>query len=58
MTENQMIWVEARNQLASAVTTLGYPEEFADLLAKQIGSPRGIDRMTSYLFRVKPRSME
>ena len=53
-----MIWVEARNQLASAVTTLGYPEEFADLLAKQIGSPRGIDRMTSYLFRVKPRSME
>ena len=58
MTENQRIWVEARNQLASAVTALGYPEEFADLLAKQIGSPRGIDRITSYLSRVKPRSME
>ena len=58
MTENQRIWSEARNQLASAVTSLGYPEEFADLLAKQIGSPRGIDRMTSYLVRVKPRSME
>ena len=40
MTENQRIWSEARNQLASAVTALGYPEEFADLIAKQIGVDR------------------
>ncbi len=30
----------------------------ADLLAKQLGSPKAIDRLTSYLYHAKPRSME
>ena len=36
----------------------GIPEEFADLLARQLGSPKGIDRLTSYLYQAKPGTME
>ena len=54
MTSNQRIWAISRDHLAAAVASLGYPEEFADLLAKQLGSPKGIDRLTSYLYQAKP----
>ena len=58
MTPNQRIWTISRNQLAKAVSSLGYPEEFADLLARQLGSPRGIDRLTSYLYQARPGTVE
>ena len=58
MTPNQREWAWSRDQLAKAVVSLGYPGEFADLLAKQLGSPKAIDRLTSYLYQAKPRSME
>ena len=58
MTPNQREWAWSRDQLAKAVVSLGYPGEFADLLAKQLGSPKAIDRLTSYLYHAKPRSME
>lgn len=58
MTANQRIWSQARNELAAAVSSLGYPEEFADLLARQLGSPRAIERMTSWLYQAHPRNME
>ncbi len=58
LTEHQRIWAESRDQLAEAVADLGYPEEFADLLAKQLGSPKAIDRLTSYIRHVHPRSVE
>ena len=58
MTPNQRLWSLSRDELASAVSSLGYPTEFADLLAKQLGSPKAIDRMTSYLYHAKPRSVE
>ncbi len=58
MTPNQRRWAMSRDQLATAVSSLGYPEEFADLLAKQLGSPRGINRLTSYLYQAKPGTVE
>lgn len=58
MTPNQKLWALSRNDLAKAVSSLGYPEEFADLLAKQLGSPKAIDRMTSYLYQARPDSIE
>ena len=58
MTPNQKIWALSRNDLARAVASLGYPEEFADLLAKQLESPRAIDRLTSYLYHARPGSIE
>ena len=57
-TPNQRMWAQARDRLAAAVSSLGYPEEFADLLAKQLGSPKAIDRMTDWLYHVRPRSVE
>ena len=58
MTPNQRIWAKARDRLALTVTKLGFPGELADLLAKQLQSPKSIDRMTSWLEYVRPRSME
>ena len=58
MRANQRIWAQARDRLAKAVVSLGYPEEFAGLLAKQLGSPKAIDRMTSYLYQARPGSVE
>ncbi len=58
MTLNQRIWAAARDRLAEAVAGLGFPAELADLLARQLQSPRSIDRMTAWLGRVRPRSME
>ena len=58
MTPAQKEWARARDGLAQAVAALGYPGELADLLAKQLKSPRAIGRMTSYLYQAHPRSME
>ena len=58
MATNREEWIQARNGLAVAVALLGYPEEFADLLAKQLGSPKAMDRMASYLNHARPGSME
>ncbi len=58
MTPNQKIWSMARDQLSAALTSLGYPGEMADLLAGQLKSPGAMDRMTAYLRRARPASME
>ena len=58
MTPNQQLWVRARNRLASAVKDLGFPDVLAVLLARQMGSPKAIDRMTSYLCQARPGSLE
>ena len=51
-------WSEARDRLRKAVTTLGYPSDLADLLSRELGSPKGIDRLTSYIYHFRPRSLE
>ena len=58
MTGNQRLWALARNRLAEAVASLGYPEDFADLLARQLGSPKAIDRLTAYIRLAHPGSVE
>ena len=58
MRQDQRLWAQARDRLAAAVEALGYPEEFAGLLAKQLGSPKAIDRLASYLYQAKPAGME
>lgn len=51
-------WAYARDRLATAVASLGFPEELADLLAKHLQSPRAIDRMTAYIEHAHPGSLE
>ena len=58
MSTDQKDWTQARNGLAAAAASLGYPEEFGELLAKELGSPKAIGRMTSWLYHEKPKSME
>ena len=58
MREAQRNWADARDRLAAAVRSAGFPGELADLLAKELGSPKAIDRMTSWLYHVRPRSLE
>ena len=58
MTDPQKQWAQSRRELESAVKALGFPAELADLIAKQLKSPKAMDRMSSYLVKVRPRSME
>ena len=58
MTENRMAWAQSRDQLVDAVTSLGYAPELAQLMAKQLGSPKAIDRLTAYVRKARPRTEE
>ncbi len=58
MTEYQLQWSRARDRLAAALTKAGYPAELSELMAKQLKSPRAIDRMTEYVRHGYARSME
>ena len=51
-------WKEARDRLVEAVIQLGFPKELGEEMAKNLGSPKAIDRMTTYLHYVKPKSVE
>lgn len=58
MKPNQWQWTSARNDLAAELSSLGYPEELADLLARELGVPKAIDRMASWVRLAHPRTME
>ena len=49
MTEYQLLWAQARDRLEAALVAAGYPAELSDIMAKQLKSPRAIDRMTAYV---------
>lgn len=58
MTEAQLRWSRARDGLVTAVTAAGFPAELGELCARQIGSPKGIDRLTGYVLSVRPKTHE
>ena len=58
MTEQQKQWIRSRDELANEVASLGFPRELGLEVAKQLGSPKAMDRMLSYLYYVKPNSAE
>lgn len=51
-------WVRTKNDLVQAVSILGFPEDLGEQIAKQLGSPKAMRRMISYLYNVKPKSAE
>ena len=57
-TQNQRIWAQARDRLVAAATSLGFHAELAELMARQLKSPKAIDRMTSYIRQAHPNSEE
>ena len=58
MTEYQRQWALARDLLGEALADAGYPAELAELLAKQLRSPKAIERMTDYVRHGYARNME
>ena len=56
MTEQQVQFYRARDRLVQAVISCGFPAELGKLCARQIGSPKGIDRLTSYVYNVRPKN--
>ena len=58
MTADQRMWVRAKEELVKAVMDLGFPEELGNEIAKNLGSPKAMQRMTSYLYYVKPKKAE
>ena len=58
MTPNQYLWTQARDRLVAAVTGIGFSAELAELMAKQLGSPKAINRMVSYIRQAHPRTEE
>ncbi|SKA65706.1 hypothetical protein SAMN02745111_01172 [Eubacterium uniforme] len=51
-------WIEAKEKLIKEIIALGFPEELGDALAKNLGSPQVMYRMTVYLQNVKPKKVE
>ena len=58
MTVYQQQWAQARDRLAAALAQAGYPAELSEIMAKQLKSPRAIDRMTDYVRHGYARNME
>lgn len=56
--DNQRIWAMKKEELVRAIIKLGFPEELGEQVAKQLGSPKAMDRMLAYLCNVRPGSVE
>ena len=54
--DNHTLWKLARDNLVSVIVALGFPAELGDAIARHLGSPKAIDRMTAYLQYEKPTS--
>ena len=55
---NQSEWARKRDELVSVIEQLGFPGELGDQIARQLGSPRAIERLTAYILKARPRSVE
>lgn len=47
MTANQREWAQARDKLVYSIKQLGFPEELGNEVAKNLGSPKAMNRMSS-----------
>lgn len=51
-------WRRAADELVRYIVQLGFPRELGLEIAKNLGSPKAMERMTAYLRYVKPKSVE
>ena len=51
------VWSKSREELVYTVTGLGFSAELGEAMAKQLGSPKAIDRMTAYLNYERPTNV-
>ena len=58
MTDGRSNWTVAKDELVRVMNGLGFPDEFGYEIAKELGSPQAIRRMTSYLSQARPTDPE
>ena len=58
MSDYKEIWIRAKNDMIDEMMALGFSEELGILIAKNLGSPKAMERMTSYLINFKPKTEE
>ena len=51
-------WKDAYDGLRAAVISLGFPEELAVAISRNLGRPKAMRRMTSWLYLAKPARAE
>ena len=51
-------WMEARDGLIAEVVRLGHDEALGNEIAKNLGSPKAMNRMAAYLRYEKPQRVE
>ena len=51
-------WIMTRDRLVNEVRQLGFPEELGLAVARNLGSPKAMERMIKYLQYVKPNKAE
>ena len=51
-------WVKSKDELVQVIRSLGFYDELGEAIAKQLGSPKAMERMLGYLYNVKPNSEE
>ena len=57
-TNDNRDWLLAKDRLVTDIKQLGFPAELGEQIAKQLGSPKAMERMHAYLCYVKPHSAE
>ena len=58
MDDKKRRWLFSRDRLMTAIRLLGFPDELGEACVKNLGSPKAMDRMATYLMNVKPNSVE
>ena len=51
-------WSKERDALAEVIVDLGFPAELGDAIARHLGSPKAMRRMSAYLTYVRPTRAE
>ena len=51
-------WIKTKDKLVERIVGLGFYAELGEMVAKNLGSPKAMERMISYLDNVKPQSDE
>ncbi|MCR5006369.1 MAG: hypothetical protein K6A77_10765 [Clostridiales bacterium] len=57
-TLDQQYWLRCRDELKKTLAAQGFPPELGEVMASRLGSPKAIQRMTSYLRQAQPRTVE
>ena len=58
MDDKKRRWLFSRDRLMTAIRSLGFTDELGEACVKNLGSPKAMDRMATYLMNVKPNSVE